>query len=371
MMTAIPENRKHIPELDGLRGVAILAVLVFHFSHIYSNSENSLTHGMFWLFQKGSYGVDLFFVLSGFLITGILLDAREKPKYFWNFWIRRFLRIFPLYYAYIGLIWFVVYPLYHPEGIGTPEDYSPWMYIAYLQNWKSSRGVPEHLLSHLWSLAIEEQFYLVWPVLVFLIPRKPLGWVCIFVAFGSVALRYAMWLSGAWSETIHRLTPCRLDTLMVGAIIAIGCRNPLWMSRIAQFGTAIFAITGAAVALCWSVPGNGELREVTLTWFLLSLFFGAAVMLVIRPTSWLAPICRNRVLRSFGKYSYGIYVLHELFLVIFGAHLFYEVSKSYWGLRLMQVFFIPLMIGCSYAAAWVSYNGYEKWFLKLKDRYAS
>src|SRR5688572_7114217 len=155
-------NRGHIPALDGLRGIAVLIVLGFH---IFPN------HVKF-----GWAGVDLFFVLSGFLITGILLESKGTPNYYRNYLAKRTLRIFPLYYFFL-IVFFIVFPLVGYSDSIYNYDYlsstQSW-YWLYIQNWRiffDPHYPGEDIISHFWSLAIEEQFYIFWPLVIYLIPR--------------------------------------------------------------------------------------------------------------------------------------------------------------------------------------------------------
>src|SRR5262245_16358318 len=158
-----PASRSHYPGLDGLRGIAILLVILYH------------NFGFIPFLNYGWLGVDLFFVLSGFLITEILLKTRTTTNYFKNFYTRRVLRIFPLYYLCLILV-IVIFPLIKnfPYDLSFYRENQVWFWF-YLQNWMlifKQWNDSAILLNHFWSLAVEEQFYIVWPLLVLLI-RKP------------------------------------------------------------------------------------------------------------------------------------------------------------------------------------------------------
>ena len=186
---------KHILALDGLRGMAILGVILFHAAVEYAPSTLS-GKALGAVFNVGWGGVDLFFVLSGFLITGILLETRGTAGFFRNFYARRTLRIFPLYYGVLFVI-FVVLPHYRPfdtPGLQTIARNQGWFW-TYLTNF----GFIVHgsvfgnsdwlLLNHFWSLAVEEQFYLVWPLLVYLLSGRSLRVICVFLFVEALFLR--------------------------------------------------------------------------------------------------------------------------------------------------------------------------------------
>jgi peptidoglycan/LPS O-acetylase OafA/YrhL len=187
-----PSDRPHSPTLDGVRGLAILLVLLFHGAYPY---HLIAPDHPFALFDFGWMGVDVFFVLSGFLITGILLEAKRRPRYFVHFYGRRTLRIFPLYYLVLGVVFIVMPLLVSDLELGAPESnqvylwtYTSNLYTAYMGQWMFHSGTVD--LNHTWSLAIEEQFYLLWPLLVRWTSRRSLIWICgaIFLATPLVRL---------------------------------------------------------------------------------------------------------------------------------------------------------------------------------------
>jgi hypothetical protein len=153
--------------------LAILLVLAFHCRVAFSGTQE-IPLPILRVLDLGWSGVDLFFVLSGFLITGILLDSRESHGYFRTFYARRVLRIFPLFFAYLFLVLVVFrYAWIWYSGRDLWSATNPWWYFSYLLNWKPDHGYNDLYLGHLWSLAIEEQFYLVWPLVVWLLSPPP------------------------------------------------------------------------------------------------------------------------------------------------------------------------------------------------------
>jgi peptidoglycan/LPS O-acetylase OafA/YrhL len=175
---------KYVPALDGIRGLAILAVLVTH-----SVPRLPATGLGYWcnqLIELGTFGVDLFFVLSGFLITGILLDSKDAPNYFRNFYARRFLRLFPVYYLYLIFIALLLPAIHRAIHTHMPDfGGNWWWFLLYSCNLKPDHAANDAYLGHFWSLAVEEQFYLVWPAVVLLLSRRRLTYFCIC----AIALR--------------------------------------------------------------------------------------------------------------------------------------------------------------------------------------
>src|SRR5215470_6104122 len=216
----------HLPGLDGVRGLAILLVLAVHFV----GNATPVTWGERLAVKLGNYGVlgvDLFFVLSGFLITGLLLDSKGDPHYFRNFYARRTLRIFPLYYFVLALL-FIVIPaaVTIPPALEEARRHQAWLwtyttnfFIAAKASWALS------YVSHFWSLAIEEHFYLLWPLVVFSFRRQTLERICIAVIVAALALRIGLLLGGVSELSVSVLTPCRIDTLCVGALLAAVARR--------------------------------------------------------------------------------------------------------------------------------------------------
>jgi len=205
-------------QLDAVRGLAVLLVLL-HNTDIYPSLHLHLISANGWI------GVDLFFVLSGFLITGILLDTKQSAGYFTNFYARRCLRIWPLYYSLL-LFMFVIVPILRPsDGHAVFEARSSpwWAFPVFLQNFLIPiPTMATGALGVTWSLAVEEQFYLVWPVVVKFCSQAQLRKIAIAVICISPALRYYLALH---QVNIYSNTFCRLDGLMAGALLALVIRS--------------------------------------------------------------------------------------------------------------------------------------------------
>ncbi len=371
-------GRPRVPTLDGLRGIAILLVLLHHFALYGDLRPDGAVDKMVFLAAGAAWtGVDLFFVLSGFLITGILYDAKGSAFYFRHFYIRRCLRIFPLYYAVLALFCLAL-PLMTQSGQShhaLPSDQA-W-YWTYLVNVKIAvDGWPQvPLLAHFWSLSVEEQFYLVWPVLVFLLTCRTLIAVCGACVVLGLSVRLGLGWAGQ-PLAAYVLTPARIDSLAMGALLALLARQPdgLWSWRRSAWLIAVG--TGAALALTMGWRGGlstGDPVVYTMGFTLLACFFGALLTLAVTAAagSTLARVFSSRTLRFAGRYSYGLYVFHHPILILTSRN-FFTVSDlpRVWGSQLPALgVYVALAGGLSLAAALASWHFYESRILRLKERF--
>lgn len=362
----------YIPQLDGLRGLAILGVLLFHTGR----------------FSLGWTGVVLFFVLSGYLITGILFDGKQRPAYFGNFYMRRALRIVPAYYLVLGLTWwikrdFTVSALDAEVESAVPE----WTYfLLYVQNywmgehWFGSRL--SHFLGFSWTLAVEEQFYLVWPLLVYLLRARALLLLCAALVAAAPLLR--MWILGVSDNPMLALVslPSHLDSLAIGAAICLMSRDAglcIWLTRRAGAGLLFAAgiplaflvwITGftpyVATGQWMHLPGNA--------WFLtlISLVFGAVLILALSGHSCVSSALAWRPLRALGKISYGVYLYFTLAYFLVAIAYRVSVSFPFPGTRIgewesLAINAVQMVLTVAMAA--VSYRYLESPLLALKERF--
>jgi peptidoglycan/LPS O-acetylase OafA/YrhL len=302
------QMESRIPELDGIRAIAIWMVLLVHLITGFPNPQGALSflpRSMVVAIGHGWLGVDLFFMLSGFLITGILLDTRDRPHYFRNFYARRFLRIMPLYFTLV-LVWAV---FYHPYGrylllssvFGA--NLAPLFHVA----------VP-HGPTVLWSLAVEEHFYLLWPAIVLLVDRKKLLWLCVAIFLGCPMLRGLFALRGMNPGSIIVLSWFRFDGLATGAAIAIWARSARFDRRTAHVIAGICLVMLCVVSVGGAHHGIfGTKTPVGLALTYTQAYFAFAIpfvlALVYRGTVWTS-VLRNPFLQLSGALSYCLYLIH-------------------------------------------------------------
>jgi peptidoglycan/LPS O-acetylase OafA/YrhL len=369
-------EKAHLPALDGLRGIAILLVLSSHLIDA-SSIHSRFARALISIPHSGWAGVDLFFVLSGFLITGILLDNKSAPGYFRNFYARRILRIFPLYYAILILVFGLLpYVAAFPQdGLRqlAPEQVWFWTYTSNLRSsiTDTELNAPGVFLNHFWSLAIEEQFYVLWPAVVFVCAPRTLARICAAIIVGSPILRVVGALAGLDVWQLTSGTPFHLDSLALGALLA-------WASRHHEGGLgALFSLAGGVAlaallllaAMLWRFEGLRQTAlEMTITLSLLAAMFGGVLsMLVARPRSAMARAISWSGIRLFGHYSYGLYVFASLLQPylekVFATRLINEHLHSF---VLSGIVHLVLEVGTCLVVAMLSYHVFEKRFLRLK-----
>ncbi len=376
-MNAAEPIRKpgHIPALDGVRGIAILLILFHHATMNHIHPKDAFEKIFFRAIDAGWVGVDLFFVLSGFLITGILVDAKGASNYFSAFYMRRVLRIFPLYYAVL-VLFFLVMPFFGKHLISNTETLWFWFYGSNI--WTAVSGWPPKGIAHFWSLAIEEQFYIVWPLVVYLVSRRKLVPTLIGILATTPLIRLGVALAG-YPEANYVLTTSRMDALAFGGLLAMLYRTPEGLARWNKtawiaFGVAALAIVGTFIRHHSFDRGRWNLAEQALMYSIIGICSMSFMALVMNAAdnSWLKRLCMNRMLRTFGKFSYCIYIIHVLVNMVF-RHFKLQPSVTRLGFEshipsyvLYMVVHLPLVL----ALGWLSWHVYEKRFLKYKDLYA-
>ena len=314
-----------IPELDGLRGLAIVLVLIFHYLEQQGTATpGSVTFYLQRLVLMGWSGVDLFFVLSGFLIGGILLEARDSRSYFRTFYFRRFFRIIPLYYAWI-LAYIVLVDAagemlraHSNSGILLKPGPTIFGHFAFLQNLMviSFSGLAGAWFSHLWSLAVEEQFYLVSPLVVRMLSPQKLKLALVGVIAAAPLLRiFLLRAAHADSWLVSVLMPCRADSLAVGMLAAVCWRAWRFREWLSAHHNAIYGLLAACLAgvMClwyWS-PQSNTLGMESIGFTTLAFFYALILLLAVaRPAGLIARWARMRWLREIGRVSYCMYIIH-------------------------------------------------------------
>jgi peptidoglycan/LPS O-acetylase OafA/YrhL len=366
--------RPVMPELDSLRGIAILLVLFFH-GFNYPGLVWSQFKGPARLFITASLGgwtgVYLFFVLSGFLITGILLDSKPKPHYYRRFYIRRALRILPAFYLILLLL--IVLPrtgwLEHRKA-GLPFIGLSFLYLA---NLTPLFGVPEHY-AVLWSLAVEEHFYLAWPTVVRAFSRRTAGWCALGIFVASPVIRALAY--GLGYDAGASYTWLVADGLGIGALLGVLSRGR--MAR--RIPMLYFSVLCGAAAVGMFVLGTpfGIWRGSTFVGAVFRLttvnLFCAGVLAatLLLGTSRLQWLTQRPLLRWFGEISYGLYLVHMLafdfidhWIVRYFPGLYARLPSS---LSLLFSRFL-ISMGLAVGVAFLSRRYFEEWFLGLKDRW--
>jgi len=364
--------------LDGLRGLAILLVLFFKIAHDALDSQSGLGERLLWFIPlNGWAGVDLFFVLSGFLITGILLDAKTQTRwtFFSDFYLKRVFRILPLYYA-ICLAYFVIIP-YLNTGQVRPFSTAVW-YWAHLSNFFQAAGGNAGPLNVSWSLAVEEQFYLLWPLVVWSARPSTLARICVAAILSAFTLRCAMAFGGISAHAIYLFTPCRIDALAVGACIALAARSPAaptlvkWTPAALVF--SLLAIVGVILpGIVWTqdyvtAAATDNPYVYTLGLSLNAFFFGCVLITLLASpsTSWLHRTFKNPILRNFGKYSYCIYLIH-----MFVVHVFTQTLAPRLGLPHYPTLILGLAFTCAatYFIGALSWRFFEGPMMTWRERF--
>ncbi|SEG18892.1 Peptidoglycan/LPS O-acetylase OafA/YrhL, contains acyltransferase and SGNH-hydrolase domains [Bryocella elongata] len=378
----MPENRRYYPALDGVRAIAVLMVFWQHYFHTERND------GWGWA------GVEIFFVLSGFLITGILYDTRESRYRFRSFYMRRILRIFPLYYGVL-----VVALLLDP-WLRWEHHAWQWFFPIYLSNytrfvwlkaWMQSDLLVEQLHSlryghiflffgHFWSLAVEEQFYLVWPLVVFLVrDRVRLRNLCLLgcvVIFGvRMVLAYVIPHEYLDAALLLRVTPLRADALLLGGALALMLRGPEGPALLRSRRAALVGTVGV-IALCefasLRLQGHQLLPylmphpQMQIALEMIDAAAAALILSALLPGSPVYRLLMLKPLRELGKISYGFYIFHDLLhseCLLVAMKL---VGRDSLWLRSLTA---ALALVSTLALSILSYRFYESRFLRLKSRY--
>ena len=375
----------HVPALDGLRGIAILAVMLFHLITACGyGSDAWVTRKIIGLAVSLWSGVDLFFVLSGFLITGILLRARDQPSYFKNFYMRRALRIFPLYYAALVVIFLILphFIAFDPPGVRRVFNAQGWLWaysedVAILVHNEDFFDPNWLWVGHFWSLAVEEHFYLVWPMVVYFCRRRTLVFVSLALIAATPVTRGLMLLYHLDMAMIYTQTFSRTDELAMGGLVAMMAQRVSY-ADLARYARWAVAGSVAYVILAMAIQGGplwwGHWTALGPGFTALALGAAGLTVFAISPQgNLLSRFLEARSLRMWGKYSYGAYVLHvplQPLLMRFVPPAKIGMLASGFGHTVSRVVgllgFATLGLTVTLIAAMLSFHLYEQPFLRLK-----
>jgi peptidoglycan/LPS O-acetylase OafA/YrhL len=341
---------KYYRSLDGVRGLAALMVMFFHFWIIVTPGDSLVLKTLVKVSIFGQTGVTLFFVLSGFLITRILINAKGDSHYFSNFYIRRALRILPLYYLFLILYYFVT-PLFTGEQVADGTDQlSYWFYLqnfAKTFNWSSAGPL------HYWSLAVEEHFYLIWPLLVYFLSVKQLK-KSIWIIYGIAILSRIILL--ALDYDVFYFTLTNMDSLAIGGLLAIHEREK--KLKPTKFYRNGFLFSIIPVVVLWFFVGGKALAivQVIKPIFINGIYFFMIGYVVSAEKGVIKSLFRGDLLRYTGKISYGLYIYH-------GA--IFEIIRQ--NILVKNVFLLfTISFASSYVVASISYYCFENIFLSMK-----
>jgi peptidoglycan/LPS O-acetylase OafA/YrhL len=365
-------SEQKVPELDGVRGFALVMVMAYHC--LYFETTGPVSSLIDFLRGYGWIALDLFFVLSGYLITGILLDMRGTRNRFRNFYARRALRILPLYYLAL-LLFFNLLPFAVSGRIAdalTAQGADQAYYWLYVQNWlfawRGNWPVPPDI-NHLWSLNVEEQFYLVWPLVVYGMGRVSMMRLCVVFMVACLIGRIWLAMQDATWVTIYVSTPTRMDALAVGSWLAGAARSAGGIQRLERFVLPV-GLSGLAIVIGLNLwrgifhPQDVYCQTLGLT--VAAFMFGAMIVGVLCGWPRLCRFFSARGLQFLGGYSYAAYVFHFPILV------FWNVEFPSFALPTtlaMGFARFAIIFGLSILVALISWQLWEKRFLALKRHF--
>jgi len=352
----------YIKQLDSVRAIAVFLVIIWHWI-----PRNSLIENL----HLGPFGVNIFFVLSGFLITRILLFNRKraeasttsKTKVLKHFYSRRMLRIFPVYYLTILLA--IVLNQWLSLGVTTNEILSN---LTYTSNFfiYSTKAWPLSSL-HFWSLAVEEQFYLAWPLFILFCPKKYL----LHVILLSIVAGFGSQLYFTNYEFGHLPTITCLDCFGMGGLLAfITLYHPNFLKKVYKVLTLLTVISIALLLICWKL--SLYVSYLRFIHSIISCCIISHILLHRNQKSLLITLLNNRILIKIGKVSYGIYLYHMLYVYV-ANNLWYQYVFDYYLPYINKEYepwiFLSVNFSILYVIALLSWKFIEKPFLALKPTY--
>jgi len=376
-------HQNYIRGFDGLRAIAVIWVI---FGHVFSNlnwpATQSYQKALMLVTNISWTGVQLFFVLSGFLITGILLKSKGSENQLRNFYIRRSLRIFPIYFLLL-LVLFIIVPLLFsvPQWLEGPSGTQLW-YWTYMQNWvrpfSDTNG-----FGHLWSLAIEEQYYLIWPLLVLRFNPKRLISICIFMVLSAPIFRWVLvdffpqqWGGQAVGErAAYAFTFARWDAIALGSLLALlkfDSNLFNWLSKYCKFGVmglGLIILSQIVIFHNFAQIGSGFalLNQTTVAVF----FFFVVLFVQRKESNIVVSLLEWKPVKSMGKYSYAMYLIHLPILKVLLEHyqLDFENLQAH-EVTLSKLLYFVVVIVTTYIVSMLSWKFFEYPILKYKKRFS-
>jgi peptidoglycan/LPS O-acetylase OafA/YrhL len=343
-------NLKYHKELDGVRAIAAFMVIFFHFFFV---PELNLPPLLTKIAKFCRTGVSLFFVLSGFLITRILIATKESPNYFSSFYVRRSLRIFPLYYLFLTLT-FIILPLISGKPLA-PFNLQVYSW-SYLQNFAMAFRWPYAGPLHLWSLSVEEHFYLFWPLLIYLLSIRKIVVASVFIIVMAFGVRLFMVV---YDYEAYYFTFARIDELSMGALLAVlETKNKLIDKNANKFLliSVIFAVPTIALLVIFNSLSNYIIQIVKYNLLAFTFLGMVGYVISLRETSWVNRFLYTKPMLFSGKISYGLYLYHPLCIA------------ATWSVfpKMNLVLNFVIAVAFTFLVASASYYLFELNFLKLK-----
>lgn len=349
--------------IDGIRGIAILLVIAYHY--VFGNAvlDSPLANKLIKFLNLGWSGVDLFFVLSGFLIVGILLDSKGSNTYFSTFYIRRGLRILPLYY--ILLLLYLILPEFILNDDLFKDSVPFWSYLSFTQNFFMIRhNFGLGWIAITWSLAVEEQFYLLLPALIWKLDKKNL--VYTFLVLITLAPIICLYFSGLGG---YIFPLARSNSILMGGLLSIAYREKHIKSLLIEHQKIIITLlfmflVGAGVIILKEIGAPGSTFTQLWLGILYTLFLATCTLF---PNKILSSLIENPILIWFGTRSYSIYLFHLFFLKF--SHYFilgkYSTEFTNWN----ELYVTLIAFALTLIAAEVSFRYFESIFLTFGKRF--
>lgn len=376
-------NNNYIKGLDGLRAIAISWVMLAHVSAASKWNPNGQFDQIFQLISNtGWIGVQLFFVISGFLITKILLENKNRPKALKFFFIRRSLRIFPIYYFSLFLAFFIYPIVFEPTArFSCEQDNQVWFWL-YLNNWTRAY-IDFKVFPHLWSLAIEEQFYLIWPFIVTMLSRSRMVLVTVLMIFSAPIFRFYLYYHfPVWGEeseigarAAYNFTFARWDSIAIGSLLAIFSSKK---QTIEWLGNKALAIGAVLVFLIgYQTVMTGGFAAVSSGFGLfsqtLSAFLSGLILVVVLNNKWSISVrvLEQNFIRVVGKYSYAMYIFHLPIMLIWISCVkpIMVSNVENVGIIFVLVNYVSVFL-LSFAIAALSWRYIESPILSLKTKFS-